>query len=114
MIEFDLDAGTGEGLELGVSQLDDLVISLDTPEKITLSILQQGPSGASFRSYTHQQMIPSDTWIITHQLNRYVSVTVIDSANEQVQGKVEYLSSDPLNTVVVSFSAGFSGTAYIV
>jgi len=49
-------------------------------------------------------------WEIIHNLEKYPSVTVIDSANTIVEGEVTYID---LNTLNVNFSAGFSGTAYL-
>lgn len=126
MIEFELEAGPDPSLDLGVSLLDDPILSLDTPEQVELSILQQGPpgppgptgpqgpEGARLSSYTHQQTIPAASWVIPHALNRYVSVTVIDSAGEIVVGAVTYSELDPLNALTIEFSAGFSGTAYMI
>ena len=54
--------------------------------------------------------VPSDTWTITHDLNCYPSVTVVDSSGDVVEGSIQYISSDEL---VVTFSAPFSGVAYL-
>ena len=58
--------------------------------------------------YTHQQLVASSVWIITHNLNKYPAVTVIDSANSIVVGEVEY---DSKNQCTLKFNGGFSGTA---
>ena len=42
-------------------------------------------------------------------MNKYPSVTVIDSGNNEVVGDIVYTS---LNSVVINFSGAFSGTAY--
>lgn len=71
-----------------------------------------GPGGDGFVSnYYHVQMVPAASWSILHNLGRYAAVVVMNSAGEQVYGDVEYLS---LDSVVVSFSAPFSGTAQLV
>ena len=61
-------------------------------------------------SYVHVQSTPASTWTITHPLDFRPNVTVIDSANEVVEGEITYLSAD---TILIEFSAGFSGTAYL-
>jgi hypothetical protein len=61
-------------------------------------------------TYTHIQAIPSTQWIIIHNLNRNPSVTVVDSAGSVVYGDIIY---DSLNQLTISFSAGFSGKAYL-
>lgn len=56
------------------------------------------------------QAIPLATWTIVHNLGKYPSVTVIDSANEVVFGDVAYVDS---NTITLTFAGGFSGTCYL-
>lgn len=69
----------------------------------------QGPTGGA--RYTHLQSVPATVWHVVHNLGLYPQVTVIDSANSVVIGDIDYLD---INTLQVSFSAAFSGTAYIV
>lgn len=60
--------------------------------------------------YTHEQMAASTTWVVSHNLNRKPQVTVVDSAGTEVIGDVAYNDD---NTVTLSFSAPFSGKAYL-
>lgn len=60
--------------------------------------------------YVHTQQIASDTWLITHPLGGYPSITIVDSASSVVLGDVSYLST---TQVQVSFAAPFSGFAYL-
>lgn len=69
-----------------------------------------GPQGLSGGSYTHQQLAPSATWTISHELGFYPNVTVLDSAGTFVLGEVSYPDA---NTVVLSFSSSFGGVAYL-
>jgi len=66
-------------------------------------------------TFTHNQSTTSDTWVITHNLNRFPSVTVVDSANTIVQGTVVYNSNKQLT--VTFFANGsalaFQGKAYL-
>jgi len=66
-------------------------------------------------TYTHNQSSTSDTWVINHNLYRFPSVTVIDSANTIVQGTVVYNSNKQLT--ITFFSGGsalaFQGKAYL-
>lgn len=61
------------------------------------------------RHYPHDQQISSDTWTIPHGLGKYPSITVIDSAGDEVEGDVSYPS---LNVAIVRFNGAFSGKAY--
>jgi hypothetical protein len=60
-------------------------------------------------NFVYTQVSPSATWVITHNLNKYPSVTVVDSADNTVYGEVEYNS---LNQVTLTFAGGFSGKAF--
>jgi hypothetical protein len=62
------------------------------------------------RRYVHLQPSPSATWTINHTLGGFPSVTVVDSANTVVYGMVTYVSE---SQVVLTFSAPFSGSAYL-
>ena len=54
--------------------------------------------------------LPSDTWVIEHPLNKRPSVTVVDTGDSHVAGGLEYVDD---STVIVSFSASFTGKAYL-
>jgi len=60
--------------------------------------------------HIHNQGIASATWVITHNLKKYPSVTVVDSLGNVVIGDVQYTN---INTVTLTFNGGFSGQAYL-
>jgi hypothetical protein len=61
-------------------------------------------------NFIHNQGSASASWSITHNLNKFPSITVIDSANRVVVGAVEYIN---INSLTVTFTASFSGKAYL-
>lgn len=61
-------------------------------------------------SHIHNQTVSSSTWNITHNLNKYPSVSIVDSSNEEVIGEVEHINA---NSLTVKFSAPFSGKAFL-
>ena len=61
-------------------------------------------------SHIHTQTVASSTWNITHNLNKFPSVSIVDSSNAEVIGEVEHTDA---NTLIVKFSAAFSGKAFI-
>lgn len=61
-------------------------------------------------TYIHNQGVASDVWTVAHNLGKYPSVTVVDSAGTVVIGDVAYLDSD---NIEISFCGAFSGTAYL-
>ena len=60
--------------------------------------------------FVHDQILPSKVWVVNHTLDKYPSVSVVDSGNNLVIGSVEYLSKKELK---ISFSFEFSGKAYL-
>ena len=73
----------------------------------------QGPPGigeSTGAGYAHVQGAVSDTWVITHNLGFYPNVTVIDSGGSEVEGDIVYQG---LNVLTLTFSAAFSGVAYL-
>lgn len=60
------------------------------------------------KNFYFTQTTASDTWVITHNLNKYPSATVIDSAGTEVVGNITYNS---LNQITITFSGAFKGSA---
>jgi hypothetical protein len=61
-------------------------------------------------TYVHDQQTSADEWIITHNLNKFPAVTIIDTVDRVVYGEIQYLSA---NQVKLSFTSNFSGKAYL-
>ena len=74
------------------------------------SIVNSTPFASHGGTTTHTQGSASSTWTITHNLNKFPSVTIVDSNEEQIFGVVDYQSA---NTIVLTFSAAISGKAYL-
>lgn len=66
------------------------------------------PGGGT--TYVHDQPVAAATWTITHNLNNYPSVTVVDSAGSVVVGNAIY---DDNNQITLSFTAAFAGKAFL-
>ena len=62
------------------------------------------------KHFTYIKSTPDSVWEITHDLDKYPSVTVVDSAGSVVMGDITYTSKSALT---VTFSAAFSGKAYL-
>lgn len=67
------------------------------------------PIGADL-NFTYNQSPASAIWTITHNLNKFPNYTVIDSSGDEVEGDVTYINNTQLT---LTFSAAFSGTAYL-
>ncbi len=109
---------------IGQKSLEDLGINMDSKQDALVSgtniktinnqsILGEGnlDIGGDIegdKNYVFKQNVASDVWVIRHDLNKYPSVTVIDSSGGEVYGQVTY---DNLNQVTITFKAGFKGSA---
>jgi hypothetical protein len=86
------------------------VVVVDSTNIQVISVAEQGPAGPSPTTYTFDQDVPSNQWVIEHNLDRYPSATVVDSAGSTIICDVQYDSPDQ---VTIQFSAAFSGRAYL-
>jgi hypothetical protein len=78
------------------------VLTSDSSGNMTL----QSPSAVL--SYS-QAFSSASVVTVTHNLGKYPSVTVLDSAGDECEGDVDQLTG---NQLTVTFSAPFSGTVY--
>jgi len=67
-------------------------------------------SGTGDKNFVFEQGVPSATWTIQHNLNKFPSVTSVNNNKVQMYGEVTYIDE---NNLTINFSAGFSGKAYI-
>ena len=59
---------------------------------------------------THNQLSPEKEWNVVHNLNRFPTVTVVDSGGSVVLGDVQYIDE---NQIKIVFTTSFSGKAYL-
>jgi len=67
-------------------------------------------NGESLTSFTYNQSVATELWIINHNMGKKPSVTVVDSANTYVVGEVTYLDN---NSLTVGFKSAFKGKAHL-
>lgn len=124
-------AVAGTGPTQLVAALDPLLVLQVAPSGAALSVevaqagvlvapAEQGPVGpqgvpgppgpAGGVSFHYVQAQPSAAWTIAHNLGRYPSVTIVDTAGDQVSADVTYVDA---NTVTVSFGFPTTGAAYL-
>jgi hypothetical protein len=71
-----------------------------------------GPAGSTTSVfYVHNQATPSATWTIDHNLGGHPTAVVQDSGGTTCEGNFAYPS---INRLVITFSAAFSGVAYVI
>jgi hypothetical protein len=61
-------------------------------------------------NYIHTQSSPSSSWSVNHNLSKFPAVTIVDTAGTEVEGNVNHTGP---NGLTITFSAPFSGKAYI-
>lgn len=90
----------------------------DTPNRVLVDeqlpnhvlVRTTDPISGFARRHVHTQTTPSTEWIITHELTGRPSITIVDSAGTVVIGEIQY---DSDVQITVSFTAAFSGYAYL-
>ena len=60
--------------------------------------------------YTFTQLAPSSQWEINHPLDKFPSVTVVDSGGSVVIGDITYIDD---SNIIIAFCGAFSGVAYL-
>jgi hypothetical protein len=107
------------GVEVYISPVAAPVIEVfaaPQPEIIVTSSGERGLSGIKGDkgdpgdSFIYDQSVASDTWIINHGMGFYPAVTVVDSAEDEVEGDLKYIDA---NTVQLNFNGGFAGRAFL-
>lgn len=97
-----------------VIQETNQTIIVETPNVRVIEVGIQGPQGppgvSGNTSFVFDQSSPSATWTIPHNLNRFPSVTIVDSSERECEGDLVYTNA---NSLIVTFSAAFSGKAYL-
>jgi hypothetical protein len=100
----------------GVTALDQLAdVSIPTPNNGDALIFENGvwvsrAFAATDISFEFIQASAAAIWSINHNLNKYPSVTIVDSAGDEVEGNVNHVSKTQLT---ITFSAAFSGKAFL-
>lgn len=84
-----------------------VIVEQDAPNNV---IIRSSSSSGITKRHIHTQGVASTEWVILHNLGGYPSVTIVDTSKTHVFGEVQY---DSTTQITVSFSAAFSGYAYL-
>jgi hypothetical protein len=99
---------TGNDIWIGSDGDNGLITKNFSPDGLATYYNTNNSFGASTTTFT--QSTPASTWSITHNLSKFPSVTIVDSADNVVVGYQVYNSN---NQITLTFSAPFSGKAYL-
>ena len=61
-------------------------------------------------TYIYEQDVAANIWEINHNMGKFPSVTVVDSAGSVVIGAIEYID---INNLKITFNGAFGGKAYL-
>jgi len=81
--------------------------------EIKVTVASSGPRGAmgpAASTTIFNQMSPLAIWTITHNLEKFPSVTIVDSSGNVVIGDIIYLNNMQIR---ITFVGAFSGKAYL-
>lgn len=69
-------------------------------------------SSLADKTFVHTQLQPSKEWTIVHNLDKYPSVTIVDTDEPPrvIYGGIEYLSKNELKII---FTVAITGEAYL-
>jgi len=97
--------GTAQSQECLYFNPDHVFVSDDGTQVMDVII----KTGAD-KHYAHVQAISTNLWSITHGMEKYPSVQVIDDSGNNVCGVISYTDA---NTLTLTFYTPFTGTAYL-
>lgn len=79
---------------------------IETEQKQFISLIDK----LKLSGYVYDQIISSKIWVVNHTLNKFPSVSVVDSGGSLVMGDITYINTSQLK---ISFNYEFSGKAYL-
>ena len=126
LVNFYLELGANEVNSIDTSDTTFIDMTPTTPTsgnvEITASLSATGtPDNTTFlrgdntwvkadKDFVFTQAVPSATWSIQHDMDKFPSVSVVNNNNVLMYGNITYIDK---NNLTINFSAGFSGKAYL-
>lgn len=87
-----------------------VTVTPTAPGPVTINEISVGPVNYPSIAYHYVKNSPSSVWVISHNLNFYPNVTAVDSGGNIVEGEISYTDT---NNLTLTFTAAFSGNAYL-
>lgn len=101
-----IEVSSGQGVSIGGISTKVQTAKVSEP---SINVAVTGVIAPKEFNFTYNQNSPADEWTITHKLNKYPAVTVVNSADVVVYGEITYIDK---NAVRLNFSGAFSGKAF--
>lgn len=103
-----------DAINVNVTEVGNEVTTNIVSKDLSVDVILTGGivevTGGGDKNFVFSQQSASDTWTITHTLNKFPAVEVVDSGGTVVIGNITYNST---SEIVITFSASFSGKAYL-
>lgn len=97
--------------DIVVSGGGDTIVRQAQSSSVSVEIGSGGvPGSGGDKNNVHRQDQASSEWIINHDLEKFPSVSVVDSAGDAIIGKIHYESN---KKIILKFSAPLSGRAFL-
>lgn len=98
-------------MNISINTTESNVIEVQVPQRTAVSVVDRGSFQAFQvdKHFTHNQTTAAASWTIQHNLGKFPSVMIVDSANNVVAGEILYID---LNSVQVTFKSAFKGKAF--
>ena len=120
-LENDLNFQTGEEVAASIEaeseiingridEIDDRLIDTIVGNDLLGVVKEENTVTLTPKTYIFEQGIASDTWTINHNLNKFPSITVEDTAGTIFTAQVDYIDS---NTCIVYINGSTKGKAYL-
>jgi hypothetical protein len=113
--EIEIQVETPPDISVKLESLDTTLVVDSTPDVVVIATGGIGPPGPPGEpgvgtTFTYEQLVAAYMWDIVHNLNRYPSVTVIDSGGSEIIPEVQYTNE---NEIKLYFANRTSGKAYL-
>jgi hypothetical protein len=113
--EIEIQVETPPDISVKLESLDTTLVVDSTPDVVVIATGGIGPAGPPGEpgvgtTFTYEQLVAAYMWDIVHNLNRYPSVTVIDSGGSEIIPEVQYTNE---NEIKLYFANRTSGKAYL-
>lgn len=92
-----------ENLKTIENEINNLSINV---EEITLTDRQN----QIINGFIFEQTTPATTWDVAHNLDKFPSIMVVDTGNNEVLGCTKYIDK---NNIQITFGFPFTGKAYL-
>lgn len=96
--------------EEGINNTNSFSFIADEISEDEYTLIDVNTYGGGDKHFTHNQSSASSTWNVSHNLGKFPSISVIDSSKNVVVGDVQYVDN---NNLIITFTAAFSGKAYM-